>query len=186
MLGLWVLIASEVGDYLLQSDWMAQEKTKKWLAAAVHALVYTLPFTLFLFFTQATWKALVVIAVTHFVIDHWRLARYVAWAKNFLSPRKTVAARRTVRLSEVSSPLYPLIYDKIRIVDNDEIWTVTEARPNLDEIDVIRYKTWWRPWKECQATGYPPETPPFMSIWLMIRADNVIHLAINALAISYL
>lgn len=163
MLGLWVLIASEVGDYLLQSDWMAQEKTKKWLAAAVHALVYTLPFTLFLFFTQATWKALVVIGVTHFVIDHWRLARYVAWAKNFLSPRTT----RTT------------IYSVPRAMPKS-----TDIEP-LGEPQVVE-KLWWRPWKECQATGYPPETPPFMAVWLMIRADNVIHLAINALAISYL
>ena len=38
------LIAHAVGDYILQSDWMALEKTKRSLAAAVHALTYTLPF----------------------------------------------------------------------------------------------------------------------------------------------
>ena len=40
------LVAHAVGDYILQSDWMANEKTKRSLAAAVHALTYALPFLL--------------------------------------------------------------------------------------------------------------------------------------------
>jgi hypothetical protein len=32
------------------------------------------------------------------------------------------------------------------------------------------------------ATGYPEDTPPWMSVWLMIAADNTLHLAVNVLA----
>ncbi len=82
------LIAHLVGDYLLQSTWMATEKTKAWLPAGVHALVYSLPFVLFL---QPSFLAWVVMVGTHAAIDHYRLARYVAYAKNFLGPRRTWA-----------------------------------------------------------------------------------------------
>ena len=67
-----------VGDYLLQSHWMATEKTKQSFAAAVHAATYSLPF---LFLTRFG-PALAVIIGTHFLIDRFRLARYVVWIKN--------------------------------------------------------------------------------------------------------
>jgi hypothetical protein len=41
-------------------------------------------------------------------------------------------------------------------------------------------------WANCKATGYPSETPAFLSVWLMIIADNTIHLAINFLSMKYL
>ena len=78
-----VLLAHLVGDYILQSDWMANEKTKRWFPAWAHAITYGLPF---LFITQSP-AALAVIIVTHAVIDHYRLAKYVVWVKNFLAPR---------------------------------------------------------------------------------------------------
>jgi hypothetical protein len=76
------LVAHAVGDYLLQSDWEAGEKTKAHLPAAVHAITYALPF---LALTRSPWR-LAAIAGTHFVIDRWRLARYVCWLKNFIGP----------------------------------------------------------------------------------------------------
>lgn len=78
------LLLHVVGDYLIQSDWMATEKTKRSLAALAHVVSYALPFLLL---TRSI-AALAVIAGTHFVIDRWRLARYVCWAKNWLAPRK--------------------------------------------------------------------------------------------------
>jgi hypothetical protein len=77
------LLAHLVGDYLLQSDWMASEKTKHWWPAVAHALTYGLPFLLA---TQSA-LALAVIVGTHVVIDHYRLARHVAWLKNQVAPR---------------------------------------------------------------------------------------------------
>jgi hypothetical protein len=55
------LIAHGVGDYLFQSHWAAQEKTKAHLPAAVHAATYTLAF---LPLTRSPWR-LAAIAGTH-------------------------------------------------------------------------------------------------------------------------
>lgn len=123
------LVLHAFGDYVLQSDWMANEKTKASVAALVHAATYTLPFTIL---TRSP-AALAVILVTHFIIDRWRLARYVCWVKNF-------------------------------------------AQPSL--------KNW--PWSECSGTGYHKDRPVWMSVWLMIITDNVMHVLCNAAAIRFL
>lgn len=123
------LLAHAVGDYVLQSDWMANEKTKKTTVAFVHAIVYTLPF---LFLTQSP-LALAVICVTHALIDRFRLAKYVAYAKNFLAPKS------------------------------------------------YHYK-----WEDCSGTGYHKDRPPFLAVWLLIITDNIMHVLINALALTYL
>lgn len=120
------LLAHLVGDYLFQSHWMATEKTKRWWPAVAHAVTYGLPF---LVITHSP-IALAVIVVTHAVIDRYRLARHVVWAKNHLAPGGSVP-----------------------------------------------------PWSECQATGYPPGTPPWLAVWLMIIADNTLHLTINSAAL---
>lgn len=77
------LLAHALGDYGIQTDWMASEKTKRSLAAAAHALTYT---ACFLPLTR-DWRRLAIIGGTHFVIDRWRLARHLAWAKNQLAPK---------------------------------------------------------------------------------------------------
>jgi hypothetical protein len=123
------LVAHGVGDYVLQSHWMAAEKTSRHLPAIAHAMLYGVPFAII----GASPAALGVIVGTHFVIDRWRLARHVVWVKNFLAPRGT--------------------------------------NPS---------------WQECKATGYPPDVPPWLSVWLMIAADNVLHVLINAAAIAWL
>lgn len=76
------LIAHVVGDYVIQSDWMATEKTKRSLAAVVHAVTYAIPFLLL----TLDPAALAFIVVTHFAVDRWRLARYVCWVKNWPWP----------------------------------------------------------------------------------------------------
>jgi hypothetical protein len=121
------LVAHAVGDYILQSEWMVREKGRSHLAALVHVVMYTLPF---LFLTQHP-LTLAVIAGSHFVLDRWRLARYVIWLKNRPWPGS-------------------------------------------------------RPWHECKATGYPPETPPWMATWLLIIVDNTLHILINGAAITYI
>lgn len=72
------ILAHLIGDYILQSHWMATEKTKRSLAAAVHAACYSLPFLLL---TRSP-AAMAFIIGTHFIIDRWRLARFVVWFKN--------------------------------------------------------------------------------------------------------
>lgn len=118
------LLAHAVGDYILQSHWMATEKTKRSTAAAIHAVTYGLPFLLL----TTSPVPLAVIVGTHFAIDRWRLARFVVWLKN---------------------------------------WP-------------------WRPWRESSATGYPPEAPPWLAVWLLIIADNILHVAINGAALRWL
>jgi hypothetical protein len=123
------LLAHAVGDYILQSHWMATEKTKQSLAALCHALTYVLPF----FFLRPSGWAFVVIVGTHFVIDRWRLARFVVFAKNRLAP--------------------------------------------MDG---------WATWEYSKGTGYPQDAPAWLSVWLLIIADNILHVSINGLALKYL
>lgn len=121
------LVLHAIGDYVLQSDWMATEKTKKSLAALAHVVTYALPFLLL----TTSPAAIVFIAGTHFVIDRWRLARYVCWAKNRLWPG-------------------------------------------------------WRPWSECAKTGYPDDRPAWLSTWLMIVVDNLMHVVLNGIALRWI
>lgn len=72
------IVAHIVGDFILQSDWMAREKFRNSLACLIHVITYTLPFLLL---TQSP-ETLLIIAGTHFAIDRWRLPRFLIWAKN--------------------------------------------------------------------------------------------------------
>ena len=81
----WLLASHFIGDYILQSGYMANEKTKRWWPAIAHGLAYTLPFAIFV--TQSPW-ALLVIGGTHIIIDRFRLAKYVTFGKEFIAPRK--------------------------------------------------------------------------------------------------
>lgn len=127
------LIFHLIGDYVTQSDWMAQNKTKQLLPAFCHALMYSSPFIMLAVHAPLPLTAWVVIFGTHLLIDRFRLARYVVFAKNFISPWKT-----------------------------------------------------WPKWADCSQTGYPNSTPLWLSVWLMIAADNTLHLAINYVALRWL
>lgn len=120
------IIAHFVGDYILQSDWMVREKGRRWLAALIHVIFYTLPF-LFLTTNPVT---LAIIAGTHILIDRYRLARYVIWIKNYPWPGS-------------------------------------------------------KPWLECSETGFDENVPKYLSAWLLIIVDNIIHILINGAAIRY-
>jgi len=68
-----LVICHLIGDYVLQSDFLASTKGANWYHLFVHSLLYTVPF--FLYF-GADWR-LLYIACTHFLIDafkarwHW-------------------------------------------------------------------------------------------------------------------
>jgi hypothetical protein len=87
------LIAHLVGDYVLQSHWMAVKKTKWSWPCALHAFAYTLPFVCL----TRSLLALTVIMVSHFVIDRWQLVRYVIWLNNLIygGPRRFEWCRMT-------------------------------------------------------------------------------------------
>ena len=120
------LLLHLTGDYVTQSDWMAVNKVRSSFAALCHVTLYSLPFLLI-----GDWKAVLVIWASHFLIDRFRLARYVVFAKNFM------------------------------------------GRP-------------FPKWADCSATGYPSARPPWMAVWLLIVADNTMHLAINYAALRWL
>lgn len=73
------LLAHLVGDYFLQPHVMSQRKTSQWLWAILHGLCYTLPFIVI---TRNIY-ALLIISVTHMVIDRYRLAKLIAKIKNW-------------------------------------------------------------------------------------------------------
>jgi hypothetical protein len=123
------ILAHLIGDFFLQNDWMATNKKDKILPCLIHVLVYTVPF---MFLTLSP-LALLVIAGTHFAIDHWGLPRYLIWARNQVAPK---ADRKT--------------------------------------------------WEACSFTGFSPDRPVWLTVWLLIIVDNTIHLVINAAAIKWL
>ena len=122
------LICHLIGDYLLQSDWMASEKVKRFHVALTHGLFYSLPFL----FLSPTKTQILIIAVSHAVIDRWRIAKYVVYFKNFISP-----------------------------------------------------VSYWYKWDECSITGYNKSRPDWLAVWLMIIADNTLHLVINHFTLAW-
>jgi len=90
------LLAHLVGDYVLQTHYEAVEKTAHWLPAITHAAKYTAAFVPL---TRSP-KALAVIGGTHLILDHYRLAKHVGWARNQLAPK----AYRAVGLDNMGSP----------------------------------------------------------------------------------
>lgn len=151
------LVAHAVGDYILQSDYMAQKKSELWAAAISHVVLYTLPFVLL---TQSP-AALAFIAVTHLVIDRYRLARYVGWLKNFLAPKWIDTWKEDT--FTYHGPVEPR--DAARM-----------------QHEVIRNY----PWDWCKKTGYVGERPEWLTVWLMIITDNVMHVLCNGFAVTYL
>lgn len=123
------ILAHLVGDYLLQSHWMAQQKTKQSFAAYVHAVTYTLPFI----FLTGNPVALAFVCGTHFLVDRFRLARYVVWLKNG--------------------------YAFSRLPHGIAVHRPTD-------------------------TGYRDDVPPWLSVWLLIIADNTLHLICNGVALA--
>lgn len=118
------ILAHLTGDYILQNNWMANKKTQNslegYLACFLHVLTYSLPFLLLV----DNIYQFIIIFVTHFIIDKYRLAIY--W---------------------------------IKLVN-------------------------WN-WSS-ENFGFPLETPNFLSIWLIIIIDNVLHLIINYLTLTYI
>lgn len=80
------LLVHIFGDYVMQSDWIALNKSKKTIPCLVHVLIYTACFLMLTF----SWKALLVIGATHFILDRWHtpLKRFI-WLRGHLNPSLT-------------------------------------------------------------------------------------------------
>jgi hypothetical protein len=67
----WIY-AHLIGDYLIQTDWMAANKKASSTACMVHVATYMLPFL----FTPLAWWQLALIAAQHFAQDR---TQFVPW-----------------------------------------------------------------------------------------------------------
>jgi hypothetical protein len=157
-------LAHLFGDYVVQSDWMAADKLHDPLAAAAHAATYA---ACFLPVTRNP-RAIAVIGLSHFVIDRWRLARYVCWVKNQAAPARYrypwSHARKTGYHDETEHNVETL---RTRVGTSTDMASITQALRESREPG------------PCAA----PAKPAWLAVWLMIIADNTIHLAINRWAL---
>ncbi len=155
------LIAHLIGDYVLQNHWMANNKTTLTWAAVLHGTLYSFPFILL----APSWQALLVIWLTHILIDRFRLAKY--WVE-FWGVGLEGQVIGTLR--------------KARGFERLELDTVDmTGRP------ILGMKG---PWFWVDDNGKriapTPEAPPFLGVWLLIIVDNTLHLTINYLSIRWL
>lgn len=166
------LIAHTIGDYVIQTDYMASEKTKKSSVAAFHAITYTIPF---LFLTQSI-PALLFIAGTHFLMDRFRVARYVCYAKNFLQPKRLLGYYYKCRNKECIKA--PIFFEK----EPDSLICKCKGI----DWDIYEYKARNYPWSECSTTGHYKGRPNWMAVWLLIITDNILHIICNVIAINFM
>ena len=142
------LLCHFVGDFWLQTDWMAMNKSKKSWNCFIHVVIYT---SCFLILTTS-WKALLFIGTTHFILDRWHvILRRMIWWKNHFPTGK---------------------YPPFRLCDSTGYYDdspYNSAQPNRHILE--RY-------------GQPRHF--FITIWLYIISDNLIHLICNLIALTLL
>lgn len=103
-----LLLGHLVGDYLVQNEWMAQNKAKKtwvgWLAAIIHCIIYTLAVCLIMW----EWKPIWIVAVffSHFFIDKFAFGY---WYLKHLKGLDTYSYKM-VGLSELRAGFNAVIY----------------------------------------------------------------------------
>jgi hypothetical protein len=73
-----LLLGHLVGDYLLQNEWMAMNKSKNtwegWLACTIHCILYSFAVCLLMWNFDPIW--FVAVFLSHFPIDKFRLAEH--------------------------------------------------------------------------------------------------------------
>jgi len=79
-----LILGHLLGDYLLQNEWMAMNKSKNtwngWFAALLHCVLYSWAVCLFMW--NFDWYWYVVVFLTHFPIDKFALAeKYMHYIK---------------------------------------------------------------------------------------------------------
>lgn len=96
MIGLGIILAHFVGDYILQNSWMAAKKTVRWSPAVMHGLLYGLAYdSMFLIlgiYGNSLWRlsvTMVIIIGTHILIDRYRLVKQFIWGLNQLAPKSS-------------------------------------------------------------------------------------------------
>lgn len=150
------LLCHFVGDFWLQTDWMALNKSKKTWNCLVHVLIYTSCF----FVLTLSWKALLFIGITHFILDRWPIIiRRLIWWKNhfptgYYPPYKYCDSTGYYD----DSP-----YNRRKLEGVDK--TIMEADGDF---------------------GWGKPRHFFITIWLYIISDNTLHLICNLFALYFL
>ena len=155
------LIAHAFGDYVLQSTWMALRKNKLSWVCALHCFTYTLCFVSLTF----SWRALLVIFATHFLIDRFGLARYLVWLKELQTD-----IRIPWRWATLTGYFDPEILTEDERNYGVLLVGVCEKKFNMPEL----------------LANPNVNRPIWIRVWLTIITDNTLHLLCNAVAIAYL
>lgn len=131
-------------------------KSKPGKAGVIPCLVHVLIYTACFLILTTSWKALLVIGATHFLIDHWHTPlKRLIWLKNHIGPT-------------MKYPPYEYCNSTGYYDDS----------PYNTQKPIEGFRTEERMW------GKPRHF--FITIWLYIATDNLLHLTINYLALTYL
>jgi hypothetical protein len=142
------LLCHFFGDYIAQTDWMALNKGQKTLNCLVHVSIYT---AFFLFLTLS-WKALLFIGATHFILDRWHIIlKRIIWWKNHFPTGK---------------------YPPFKYCDTSGYYDESPINSLKPSADIVE--------------KYGKPRPFYITIWLYIISDNILHLICNLIALLFL
>jgi hypothetical protein len=154
------LLCHFVPDFWLQTDWMAMNKSKKSWNCFVHVLIYTFCFLVL----TTSWKALLFIGVTHFILDRWHvILRRMIWWKNHFPTFKYPPFKycnTTGYYDDSPHNTYYLIQNPKNAFDNE--------------------------WNKSMIEKYGQPRLFFITMWLYIIQDNLLHLVCNLIALTLL
>jgi len=115
---------------------------------------------------------------------------------DYLTQSDWMATEKTKRIEVAMLHAFVYSIPFAAIASTPAYLAIMVSHAFIDRYRLARYvvwaKNWLGPsssninWIYCKKTGYPPDRPEWMAVWLMIIADNVLHLLCNGLAIRYL
>jgi len=153
---------------------MMINKSKRSSTCLLHVCLYTLPFLLL----THSWKALLVIAGTHFIIDRFGIARYLVWVKNHCTPHGYAGwnlCSLTGYFDERTEEDFTVDFTATLNQAGGMVMPPPEFNEKLELL---------RDYQEAKKKYIA--RPLFITAWLTIIADNTLHLLCNFLAIKYL
>lgn len=115
---------------------------------------------------------------------------------DYLTQTDEMATKKTTDIgwAFIHSVVYTLPFAFFLDLSQIAIYVICLSHMVIDRYRLVRYVLFAKnlvtntalKWEDCQTTGYHKDCPAWLSVWLMIIADNTLHLTINYLAIRYL
>lgn len=125
-----LLLGHLAGDYLLQNEWMALNKSKNtlngWVAAFVHCILYTIAVCLFMW--NFDWYWMLIVFLSHFPIDKFSLG------EKYLHFIKGKGLRDYVNKDNVSNLIYNPPINRYDILEGGftaVVYTITDNTMHL-------------------------------------------------------